>query len=44
MVMKDKDPSELYPIQFKHILMDINMTPGSEESIKFHQTLATTEA
>lgn len=33
-MVKTKLPaSELFPIQFKHILMDINMTPGSRESI-----------
>lgn len=33
MVNTKKPQHELFPIKFKHILMDINMTPGSKESL-----------
>ena len=37
MIIKDMPEDELWPIQFKTILMDLNLTPGSHESIEFHR-------
>lgn len=44
MIDTNKQEEELWPVQFKSILMDINLTPGSTESINFHKELGTTDA
>ena len=40
----DKKEDDLLPVQFKTIMMDINLTPGSTESIEFHKELGNTDA
>ena len=40
----DKKEDDLLPVQFKTIMMDINLTPGSTESIEFHKVLSKTDA
>jgi hypothetical protein len=37
MVSTKKPESELWPVQFKMLKMDLNLEPGSEESIHFHK-------
>ena len=44
MIVTNKPEDELWPIQFKTIMMDLNLTPGSLESIAFHQELSRTQA
>lgn len=43
MIITKRPESELQPIQFKKIQMDLNLTPGSKQSLDFHKMLSETE-
>ena len=40
----DEKEDDQVPVQFKTIMMYINLTPGSTESIEFHKVLGKTDA
>lgn len=40
MIITKRPESELQPIQFKKIQMDLNFTPGSKQSLDFHKMLS----